>query len=379
MVKTGIDRIFDYLDLFEGKRIGLITNPTGVNKDLVSTIDILNEHTNLVALFSPEHGIRGDIQAGVKLDSYKDSKTGIMVYSLYGESRSPSKEMMDKIDVLVFDIQDVGARYYTYLYTMAYALMACEKYNKRVVVLDRPNPVDAIHIEGNILNLECRSFVGYYPIPIRYGLTIGELAILFNKEFEIGSDLKIIEMEGYDRSMNYLDTGLDWIMPSPNIPTPLTAYAYLATCIFEGTNLSEGRGTTKPFFIIGSPYLDSEFVIEEIKKYSLAGIKFRTMYFTPKFSKYKDELCQGIELIITDYINFKPVKTGFILLDIIRKHHKEFSYIEPFTKDGHPFIDLLSGDVLLRENKLGIEEIIDKMEKDSLSFLKVKRRYHIYD
>ena len=156
MVKTGIDRIFDYLDLFEGKRIGLITNPTGVNKDLVSTIDILNEHTNLVALFSPEHGIRGDIQAGVKLDSYKDSKTGIMVYSLYGESRSPSKEMMDKIDVLVFDIQDVGARYYTYLYTMAYALMACEKYNKRVVVLDRPNPVDAMHIEGNILNLECR-------------------------------------------------------------------------------------------------------------------------------------------------------------------------------------------------------------------------------
>ncbi|OQX93025.1 MAG: hypothetical protein B6I17_04665, partial [Tenericutes bacterium 4572_104] len=165
----------------------------------------------------------------------------------------------------------------------------------------------------------------------------------------------------------------------PNIPTPLTAYAYLATCIFEGTNLSEGRGTTKPFFIIGSPYLDSEFVIEEIKKYSLAGIKFRTIYFTPKFSKYKDELCQGIELIITDYINFKPVKTGFILLDIIRKHHKEFSYIEPFTKDGRPFIDLLSGDVLLRENKLGIEEIIDKMEKDSLSFLKVKRRYHIYD
>ncbi len=379
MVKTGIDRIFDYLDLFEGKRIGLITNPTGVNKDLVSTIDILNEYTNLVALFSPEHGIRGDIQAGVKLDSYKDPKTGIMVYSLYGENRSPSKEMMDKIDILVFDIQDVGARYYTYLYTMSYALIACKKYNKLMVILDRPNPVDSIHVEGNILNLEYRSFVGYYPIPIRYALTIGELAILFNKEFKINAGLKVIEMEGYKREMTYLDTGLYWIMPSPNIPTPSTAYAYLATCIFEGTNLSEGRGTTKPFFIIGSPYLDSEFVIKEIKKYNLDGIKFRPLYFTPKFSKYKDELCMGIELIIIDYSRFKPVKTGYILLDIIKKHHREFSYIEPFTKGGRSFIDLLSGDVLLREGKLEVREIIDRMEKDSLSFLKIKRRYHIYD
>ncbi len=379
MIKTGIDRILDYQGLFKGKRIGLITNPTGVNKDLVSTIDILNEYTDLVALFSPEHGIRGNIQAGVKLDSYIDLKTGIMVYSLYGENRSPSKEMMDKLDILVFDIQDVGARYYTYLYTMSYALMACKKYNKLMVILDRPNPVDAINVEGNILNLECRSFVGYYPIPIRYGLTIGELAILFNEEFKINANLKVIEMEGYNRSMNYLDTGLDWIMPSPNIPTPLTAYAYLVTCIFEGTNLSEGRGTTKPFFIIGSPYLDSDFVIEEIKKCNLAGVKFRSMYFTPKFSKYKDELCQGIELIITDYLSFKPVSIGYILLDIIRKHHKEFSYIKPFTKGGHPFIDLLSGDVLLRENKLDIMDIINQMEKDSLSFLRIKRRYHIYD
>ena len=378
MIKLGIDLIDKYLNLFIGKKVGLITNPTGVNSKLVSTIDILNEKTDLIALFSPEHGVRGNIQAGVRISDYIDEKTGINVYSLYGKNRSPSKEIMEKIDILVFDIQDVGARFYTYIYTMAYAMMACAENNKPMVVFDRPNPVNAEDVEGNILNIEYRSFVGYYPIPQRYGLTIGELAELFNKEFKINANLTVVKMESYNRQMKYGETGLHWIMPSPNIPYPTTAFPYLATCIFEGTNLSEGRGTTKPFNIIGSPYLDSEWVIKEIEKYKLDGVIFRTLFFNPSFSKFKGELCNGIELIITDESKFKPVKTGYILLDLIRKHHKDFDYIPPFKKGSHHFIDFITGDSYIRKGILSIEDILKIIEKDTLAFRKIKRRYHLY-
>lgn len=379
MVKTGIDLIDKYRYLFTGKRIGLITNPTGVNSELKSTIDILNEETNLVALFSPEHGVRGDLQAGVKADDYIDEATGVKVYSLYGKTKKPSKEMMEEIDVLVLDIQDVGARFYTFLYTMAYGLMACQEFGKEFVVFDRPNPVNAVDVEGNILDVKYRSFVGYYPLPQRYGLTIGELALLFNQEFEINADLKVIKMENYQRTMNYQDTGLKYIFPSPNIPTKETCYTYLATCIFEGTNISEGRGTTKPFNIIGSPFLDVDWLLKEIEKQEIPGVKFRKLYFTPTFSKHQNNLCKGIELFITDILAFKPVITGFILLDLIRRRHNEFDFLPPYTKGGHPFIDLLVGDSFIRENQYSIEEIKEIFNKDSESFKLMKRRYHLYD
>ncbi len=379
MIKLGIDRIDHYLHMFKGKRVGLITNPTGVNKDLVTTINIMNQKTDLVALFSPEHGVRGELQAGVKLDDFVDAQTGITVYSLYGKNKKPSKEMMEKIDVLAIDIQDVGARYYTFLYTMAYALEACKESGKEIIIFDRPNPVNAVEVEGNILNIEYRSFVGYYPIPQRYGLTVGELATLFNEEYKINANLTIIEMTGYKRSMDYLDTGIDWIMPSPNIPTPETTYQYLATCLFEGTNMSEGRGTSKPFSIIGSPYLKHDFIVNEIRKYHLPGVKFRSLYFTPMFSKHKDILCKGIELIVWDKHVFKPVKTGYILFDLIRRHHKEFDYIKPFTNNGRHFFDYLTGDSYLRENRYPIEAVLRRIEKESETFKQLKRRYQIYD
>ena len=379
MIKLGIERLDDYLSLFEGKRVGLITNPTGVDHNLKSTIDILNEKTNLVALFSPEHGVRGDLQAGVRLDTYVDPVTNITVYSLYGQTRKPTKEMLDKIDVLCFDIQGVGARFYTYLYTMSYSMQACQEHGIPMVIFDRPNPVNAETVEGNILNIKYRSFVGYYPLPQRYGLTIGELAMFFNEEYDIHADIKIIPMNGYTRDMDYYDTGLDWVLPSPNIPTIDTTYLYLATCIFEGTTLSEGRGTALPFRIVGSPYLKSDFIINEIKKYNLKGVKFRTIYFTPTFSKHQGELCKGIELILTDKKTFEPVKTGYILLDLIKKNHEEFDYIPPFTKGGHPFMDLISGDDFVRLDSLTIEEILEKIELDSQTFKLQKRRYHIYD
>lgn len=379
MIQCGIDRIDQYAHLFEGKRVGLITNPTGVNQSLISTIDVLNEKVNLVALFSPEHGVRGDLQAGVSLEDYKDPKTGITVFSLYGKNKKPSKEMMDQIDVLVFDIQDVGARFYTFIYTMAYALMACAEEHKLMVVLDRPNPVNGIDVEGNILDITYRSFVGYYPLPQRYGLTIGELARFFNQEFEIHAPLEVVQMSHYQRSMSFKDTGLHWIMPSPNIPTPETTLYYLSTCIFEGTNMSEGRGTTKPFHIIGSPYFDAETVIHRLSKLQIKGIAFRQLYFTPTFSKHKGELCNGMELLITDTKEFKPVTFGYILLDIIRATHDEFDYIPPFKEGHHQFIDLITGDKYVREHTLTIEQMIQKIAQESKQFDEQKRRYHLYE
>lgn len=379
MIKLGIDRVSEYLHLFKDKRVGLITNPTGVNSDLQPTIDILYEKTNLVALYSPEHGVRGNIQAGVKLDTYIDEATKLPVYSLYGKTRKPTKEMLEGVDLLAFDIQDVGARFYTYLYTMAYSMMACQEQGKIFVVFDRPNPVNANTVEGNRLNTDYQSFVGYYPLPQRYGLTIGELAMLFNKEFAIGCDLVVIPMEDYKRTMDYADTGLLWVMPSPNIAHMDTPYYYLATCIFEGTNLSEGRGTAKPFHLIGSPYLKPKMVLDRLRSMDLPGVKFRSLYFTPSFSKHAEKLCAGIELLITDKTGFEPVKTGYILLDIIRQTHEEFDYIEPFTKGGKMFIDLLTGDTYLREESLGLEAIFDRFKAEEKAFEVLKRRYHLYD
>lgn len=374
----GIDRIDDIKETLQDKRIGLITNPTGVNSNLESTIDILNKHVNLVAMFSPEHGVRGELQAGVKVDDYIDKATNIKVYSLYGKTKKPTPEMLADVDVVVYDIMDVGARFYTYIYTMAYTMMACKEQNKQFVVLDRPNPVNGVDVEGNILDINYRSFVGYYPIPVRYGLTVGELAQYFNNEYNINCDLTVIKMSEYNREMDFEDTNLTFVFPSPNIPRPLTAYHYLGTCIFEGTNMSEGRGTTKPFEIIGSPFLNHQGVIEQLNKLQLPGVKFRSLFFTPTFSKYQGELCKGIEIIITNKKTFKPVQTGLHLFDIIRSTHKEFSFIKPYKEGMHPFFDLLTGTNLLRENLVTIETFISNSEKQSNNFKKQKRRYHLY-
>jgi len=379
MIRLGIDSIQSYQDVFKGKRVGLITNPTGVNRNLLSTIDILYESTNLVALFSPEHGVRGDLQAGVKAEDYVDDVTGVKVFSLYGKHKKPSKEMMDSIDILAFDIQDVGARFYTYLYTMAYAMEACQEHHKPMVIFDRPNPVNAMDVEGNILDIDYRSFVGYYPIPQRYGLTIGELALLFNQEFDIHADIRVIKMENYQRHMDYSDTGLPFVFPSPNIPTVETCYAYLATCIFEGTNMSEGRGTTKPFQIIGSPYLDHDWLLNALEEQALEGVSFRKLFFTPTFSKHQGQLCRGIEIFVTDKETFQPVFTGFTLLKLIKDHHQAFEFLPPFKEGHHPFIDLLVGGPYLRDETWTIESLKKKMTDDADAFKKMKRRYHLYD
>ena len=378
MVKLGIDRIDKYLHLFKNKKVGLITNPTGVNSELKSTIEILSSKTELVALYSPEHGVRGDLQAGVRLDDYVDPETGSMVYSLYGKNKKPTEEMLKNIDVLCFDIQDVGARYYTFIYTLAYVMMAASEFNKEVVVFDRPNPVGGDIVEGNILDTDFRSFIGYYPLTQRYGLTIGELATLFNQEYGINCKLHVVKMEDYNRKMYYEDTGLLWVLPSPNLPTIDSTFSYLTTCIFEGTNMSEGRGTTKPFSIIGAPWLNVDKLLNDLEKQELNGVKFRKIYFTPTFSKHQNNLCNGIEILITNKELFKPIKTGFTMMYLIKDNNKEFSFNKPYKEGMHSMIDLLTGNDFLSKNKLSLDEYLSKIESDSKTFKSMKERYHLY-
>lgn len=380
MIKVGIENIDKYLDIFKNKRVGLITNPTGVDSNLKTTVDILNEKVNLTALYSPEHGIRGDLQAGDKLDTYVDDVTGLPVYSLYGETRKPTKEMVENVDILCFDIQDVGARFYTYMYTMAYSMMAAKEHNLEFVVFDRPNPVGGTKVEGNILDLKYRSFVGYYPILQRHGLTIGELAMLFNKEYEIGCKLTVIKVEGWNRDVEMIETDMNYVLPSVNLPTNESLYAYLATCYFEGTNLSEGRGTTKPFQFFGAPWLDNRKLIKELKEYNFEGVMFREAYFTPFFSKHKDVMCRGVEVIVKNYKTFTPVILGMTLLKIIMKNHpEEFEFRGPWSKGGQPMINLLTGGNYMYENTLSLDEIKELFKKDEKKYLEVKERYHLYE
>lgn len=310
---------------FQGK-CGLITNHTGVLRNLSSTVDMLKERCSLVALFGPEHGVRGNVQAGESVTSYTDEKTALPVYSLFGDGISESEKALTSLDTVIFDIQDVGARFYTYAYTMTDAMKLCAECGAKFVVLDRPNPLGGLKAEGTILDRRFSSFVGRFPTPVRCGLTIGEFALMMNETENIGCDLTVIPMEGWKREMYYDDTDLVFIQPSPNIPTVDTAFVYIGTCIFEETNLSEGRGTTKPFEMIGAPWLDSKAVIEKIGKQE--GVILRECSFTPTFSDYKDTFCHGIQLHVTDRKSFSPFAVGIKLLDTIRKTHSEFE-IEP--------------------------------------------------
>lgn len=379
MIKLGIDNIDKYLDFFKGKRVGLITNPTGLNSEHVSTIDVLKEKVNLVALFSPEHGVRGHMQAGVRFDTYVDEETGITVYSLYTKDKRPTKEMLDQIDVLCIDIQDAGSRFYTYIYTMAYSMMACSEYDKEFVVFDRPNPVNASDYEGNILDINYRSFVGYYPILQRHGLTMAELAKMFNEEFGIKCKLTNILMENYDREKYYDETGLLWVLPSPNFPTIDTAVVYNATCIFEGTNISEGRGTTKPFEYVGAPFIDGKALEEKMNSLNLPGVIFRRQYFTPTFSKFQGEMCYGVQVHITDRKVFKAVKTGWALLDVIRHMYpNDFKVLAPYKEGANCMLQFNTGCNYIKEDKYTLEEQFAILERETKEFESLRNKYILY-
>lgn len=368
------------LDLVAGKRVGLVTNPTGVDHTLRSSIDLLAEHpqVQLVALFGPEHGVRGDAQAGDAVASARDRRTGVPMHSLYGQTREPTPEMLDGIDVLVFDIQDVGARFYTYPYTLANVMRAARRAGVPVVVPDRPNPVGGRLVEGPVLEPEFASFVGMFPIPIRHGMTIGELARLFNAAFGIGADLHVVPMPAWQRDRAEPGRLMPWVPPSPNMPTPETALVYPGTALFEGTNVSEGRGTTRPFETVGAPFVDADALAAHMNAMGLPGVRFRPAWFTPTFSKHAGALCGGIQVHVTDRDAFRPVRTGVAMLAAMQAMYPDdFAFL-----DGEPpFFDRLAGNGWLRQAVIAGESadaIVARWQSDLQQFETLRQRYLLY-
>lgn len=384
-MKAGLQVLLErLLEVVKNRRVGVVTNQTGVTGDMRHIADVLHESpkVELVALFGPEHGIRGDVQDGLAIESYVDERTGLSVYSLYGEARKPASEMLSSIDVLLFDIQDVGARYYTYAYTMSYVMEAAAEVGIPFVVLDRPNPINGVSVEGNILDPKFKSLVGRYPIPVRHGMTVGELATLFNVEHGIDSDLEVIGMEGWSRDMWFDQTGLVWVQPSPNIPTLDTAVVYPGMCLLEGTNVSEARGTTKPFELAGAPWVESSRLIDELRSRSIPGVLFRQAYFTPAFSKYSGKGCNGVQLHVTNRCLFKPFETGLHLLDAIRRLHADkFEWIKKESGSGYSF-DMLAGTDRIRRqlcDGVPVTDIVDGFKEELAEFMELRRECLLYD
>ncbi|AJS58223.1 exo-beta-N-acetylmuramidase NamZ family protein [Paenibacillus sp. IHBB 10380] len=379
MIRNGIDCIAQYAHLFKGKRLGLITSPTGLSHDFVSTIQILHENFNLVALFSPEHGVRGDQDAGALVDTYLDPVTGVPVHSLYRkDSKRLTQQMLDAVDLVVYDIQDVGVRYYTFIYTMLYAVEDCAKAGKEFVVLDRINPLDGVTVEGNIMKQGYQSFVGNYPLSVRYGLTAGEVAMMANDQMQWSCELNVVRCDGWDRRLQFPEIGRIWVQPSMGIPRFESALLYSGTCIFEGTNISEGRGTTFPFEIIGAPFIQPEQLADEMNGMKLPGVLFRPVFFKPTFSKHQGELCGGVQLHVTDARAIHAVETGVTLMYTIRQRYEEFSFLPPLKENARPFIDLLCGDKLYRENSVDVSALLEQFREESRGFAQIKQVYHLY-
>jgi len=381
-VRPGVDVLLEDPEVYIGSsRVGLITNPTGVTSDLTPTLDGLHSHPDVevAAVFGPEHGARGEVQDEINVGSYVDAVTGLHVYSLYGEVRKPTAEMLRGVDVLVFDIQDVGARFYTYASTMVYALEAASENGINMIVLDRPNPINGIKTEGNALESEFASFVGLNPLPIRHGMTIGELALLLNEE--IGAGLEVVEMEGWSRGMWFDDTGLPWVQPSPNIPTLETAIVYPGTCLFEGVNISEGRGTTRPFEVVGAPWMDGPKWSSAMNELGLGGVRFRACHFMPVFSKYTGERCRGVQVHVIDRDRYEPVETGLhMLATALSLWPGDFRWLPP-SYDRRRHFDLLAGTDKTRENLsrgVAVEEIVEGWAQGLRAFDGLRKMHLLY-
>ncbi len=364
-----------------GRSVGLVTNPTGVTGQMESSLDALHSHpgVDLRIVFGPEHGARGDIQDALPVGGDLDEVTGLSVHSLYGEHRTPTTEDLDGLDVLIFDIQDCGARFYTYVSTLTYCMEAAHRDGLSVLVLDRPNPINGLCVEGGVLEPGFESFIGLHSIPFRHGLTVGELASLSNEK--IGCRLEVVEMKGWSRDMWFDDTGLSWVQPSPNLPTLDTATVFPGTCLFEGVNVSEGRGTTRPFEVLGAPWVDGKHWAESMNTLGLPGARFRTCFFTPTFWRYKDERCCGLQVHVTDRDVFRPVEVGIHLLStLISLHRDAFRFNEP-TYDSRRHFDLLAGTDRLRLS-LGegvpVAEIVASWEPGLKRFMKSRERHLIY-
>ena len=376
-VFNAIDRPDVWKKVLAGKRVGLLTNPSGVDRDLRLTSDILHESGMLTCLFSPEHGVRGDMQAGVRIENYIDPKTGVPAYSLYGASKNVAPEVMDTIDAIAFDIQDVGARFYTFMYSLSYVMEDCARYGKEVIIFDRLNPLGGVKPEGNILEPEFASFIGRYPLAARFNMTVGEFAKYINVTQNINCNLTVIPIEGWSRDCLFHETDLSWVSPSPNLPTPDSCFCYIGTCITEGTNMSEGRGTNHPFECIGAPWLDSDEVVSYMDSLGFEGVKFRPYHFTPTFSKHKGELCHGIQLHITDHRAFTPFEVGLYLVDHIRHTYPEFAFKQP-ESNGHIHMDDVFGSDELRRDDFNVEAYLSRQAKKRAVYEQKIKQYYLY-
>lgn len=375
-LKLGIERLPEYREVFAGKRVGLITNQTGIDAEGTPSAVLLSRAAQLTVLFSPEHGIQGNEREGASIGHSTDPRTGLPVYSLYGNTKRPTPEMLKDIDVLCFDIQDVGARFYTYISTMAYSMEECARHKKRFVVFDRPNPIGG-SVEGNMLELEYRSFTGYFPIVQRHGMTVGELALLFNTEYGIRCDLTVIPMEGWNRTAYFDELPLIWVPPSPNIPSAQTALVYAGVCLFEGTNLSVGRGTAMPFQYLGAPYIDAYRLAEQLNRLDLDGVRFLPAFFTPTLSLYAGKLCGGVQIAVTDPHSFAPVKTAIAMFyELKHLYPNEFTINNAGEK--YCGLHLLTGCTQLTDSSQTAQDYFTRIEKESAQFSNIRKKYLLY-
>ena len=379
MVLNGIDRICDFDSLFKGKKLGVITSLSGLSKDFTPSWKILAERYTVRALFAPEHGLYGCEDAGTVWEGENKSVSGIPLYSLYRQDGQDFKpDMLTDIDTLVYDIQDAGVRFYTYISTLILAMRAASAHGKAVIILDRPNPLGGVKTEGNIVKKDFESFVGMYPLCIRYGLTAAELARMVHTEEQLRCPLHIVPMEHWRRNMLFTETGRVWIPPSPNLPHFDNTLAYPGTALFEGTNVSEGRGTAYPFTLIGAPYIDAEALAGTLNAVGLRGVHFLPARFTPSASKYVGVPCRGVQLLITDYRAFEPVKTGVTLLFAVKTTYPDdFRFLPAADGSISAPIDRLGGDSLLR-TAASAAEVCSIFEKEAEVFYRRIRPFFIY-
>jgi len=387
-VQTGLERcIHEPEKWISGDRLGLLSNPASINSRFIHARFLIRHacKERLVALYSPQHGFFAEKQDNMIESSHMiDPAFGIPVFSLYGDTRRPTRDMLDSIDTLIVDLQDAGTRVYTFISTMAYCLEAAKAFGKRVIVLDRPNPIGGISVEGNCVSPDYSSFVGPEGLPMRYGLTMGELALFFNNIFHIHCDLTVVPMLGWGREMYYKNTGLPWIAPSPNLPTPDSAMVYPGQVLWEGTNVSEGRGTTQPFELFGAPFVDTEKILQSLEDDVLSGTVLRPVCFEPTSNKWREQPCWGFQIHVTKPDLYHPYRLTLMLIQAMLSHHSQtFEWKQPpyeYEYDRMP-IDLLIGDKPLR-NQLESFTPIDTMEaswqKELETFKTISRNYHLY-
>ena len=385
-ISLGSERLLDSAAL-DGKRVGVVCNPASIDHGFSHVADRVAAMANvtLAAIFGPQHGFRSDVQENmVESGHAHDARRRVPVYSLYSDTRIPTSEMMAGLDVLVIDLQDVGTRIYTYIYTMAYCLTAAKRDGVKVIVCDRPNPIGGTQVEGPVLVPGHESFVGLYPVPMRHGMTIGELARLFNDHFGIGADLEVTTMQGWTRNMYHDDARAPWVMPSPNMPTLDTAIVYPGTVLFEGTNLSEGRGTTRPFELVGAPWVRDERFADALNARNIPGVHFRPTMFEPTFHKFAQTGCGGCQIHVTDRSTFAPVLVGVLLTEAFRAAGPgAFEWRRPpyeYEYEKLPF-DILAGTADTREQiEAGVpaEQIARSWEPSVAAFMRLRETFLLY-